>query len=506
MRSDGDDARAMRWQARKIEPPMPKAGFDEFSIRRILGIGLPLAGLSPAHRCFSMRFAFLALLLCPLVLLTSAPAAAQPEPPSAQTQRAPGDTLTLPEALDLAAANNYQLRQAATDAAIAANDVSLGNARFLPRLSFTAQQNRRPTGGFSLGGSDSGTFGGGNSFTTAANLNWTVFDGFSRFAEYDRLNALSRQTTLDAQRTAEVALADVIVQYYDVARQQQQIDVFEEAVAISEERLRIAELRLDLGSASELAVRQARIDLNEDRAALLQQRSSIANAKAALNRLLGRPADPAFAVRETIDLTANFDAEQLLTEARQHNRALRAAQAARVAAVEERRIAQSDWLPRLDLTAGYAFNNVTTDFGLPSNQPGGFSYGLSASFDLFTGFNRPRQIENARLHIRRRDLEIQEIETRVETAARSALENYRNALARIELEQENLEAARLNVEVALKRFRLGTFTSIELREVQQTLTEIQRRLLSARFDAKQAETDLLLLSGRLLPRTDRLGE
>lgn len=424
--------------------------------------------------------------LAPLLLflaLLSVPAAAQPGTPA--------DTLALAEALDLAAANNYGLRQAQADAAIAANDVSLGNARFLPRLGFTAQQSRRPAGSFAAGG-------GGTAVTTSANLSWTVFDGLSRFAEYDQLEALSRQATLDAERTAEVAAADVVVQYYDVARQQQQIAVFQEAVEISQERLRIAELRLDLGSASELAVRQARIDLNEDRAALLEQRSAITQAKATLNRLLGRAAAPTFAVRETATFTADFDAEQVLADARQQNRALRAAQAARVAAVEERRVAQSDWLPRLDLTAGYAFDNAADDLGLPVNQPGGFSYGLVASFDLFTGFNRPRQIENARLRVRRRALEIQEIEAEIVTRAESALTTYRNAQARLALEEENLEAARLNVEVALERFRLGTFTSIELREVQQTLTEIQSRLLTAQFDAKTAETDLLLLSGRLL--------
>lgn len=435
-----------------------------------------------------MRPASLLLSLC-LTLLTAAPAAAQSD--------APLDTLALDEALDLAAANNYQIRQAETDAVIAANNASPGNARFLPQLSLTAQQNRRPAGGFTTDGGFGGAFGG-TSYTTGANLSWTVFDGLSRFAEYDQLDALSRQVTLNAQGAAETALADVVVQYYDVARQQQQIAVFEETVEISEERLRIAELRLDLGSASELAVRQARIDLNEDRAALLQQRSAITNAKAAFNRLLGRPEDPNFAVRETANFTADFEASEVLADAQQQNRALRAARAARAVATQERRIAQSDWWPRLDLTAGYAFNDAAADLGLPTNQPGGFSYGLTASFDLFTGFNRPRQIENARLRIHRRELEIEEIEARLTTSVESALTVYRNAQARVALEQENLEAARLNVEVALERFRLGTFTSIELREVQQTLTEIQSRLLTAQFDAKTAETDLLLLSGRLL--------
>ncbi|GBD02369.1 hypothetical protein HRbin18_02110 [bacterium HR18] len=65
----------------------------------------------------------------------------------------------------------------------------------------------------------------------------------------------------------------------------------------------------------------------------------------------------------------------------------------------------------------------------------------------------------------------------------------------VQLEQENLEAARLNVEVALEQFRLGTITSVELREVQQALLQAEERLVSARYEAKAAEIRLRQLAG-----------
>ena len=67
------------------------------------------------------------------------------------------------------------------------------------------------------------------------------------------------------------------------------------------------------------------------------------------------------------------------------------------------------------------------------------------------------------------------------------------------LEEESLTLARQNVDIALERFRLGTITSVELREVQEQLTQAQSRLLLAQFEAKRAETELLRLSGRLAP-------
>jgi outer membrane protein TolC len=57
-----------------------------------------------------------------------------------------------------------------------------------------------------------------------------------------------------------------------------------------------------------------------------------------------------------------------------------------------------------------------------------------------------------------------------------------------------------NVDVALKQFELGTITSVELRDVQEQFIEAESRLLTAQFEAKQAEVELLRLSGQLLKR------
>jgi outer membrane protein len=55
-----------------------------------------------------------------------------------------------------------------------------------------------------------------------------------------------------------------------------------------------------------------------------------------------------------------------------------------------------------------------------------------------------------------------------------------------------------NVDVALEQFEVGTITSVELREVQEQFIQAESRLLTAQFEAKQAEVELLRLSGQLL--------
>ena len=73
-----------------------------------------------------------------------------------------------------------------------------------------------------------------------------------------------------------------------------------------------------------------------------------------------------------------------------------------------------------------------------------------------------------------------------------------NSQQKVAIEQESAVLARQNVDTALERFELGTISSIELREVQETLTRARSLLLFAQFEAKQAEVELQQLTGRLV--------
>lgn len=421
---------------------------------------------------------------------------------AAQAPTAPGDTLQLAEVVRIALANNYQAQIARNDVDIAANDYSVGNAGFLPTLSIGAGYNGtisntrqqfigRPT--------DEIVGARSTRYAADTQLEWTLFDGLGRFATYNRLEAQLSQQQADANALIESVLADVVVTYYDVARQQRQLAVFREAVALSEERLRIAEVRREVGAASDLAVRQARVDLNADRAAMLRQEVTLANTKATLNRLLARrDASTAFGVTDRIDIDRGLEQGALLAAAAARNPALRRARRAQRVAEWERQEVRAERLPTLDATVGYGYVRSESESGfLQSSRSYDLTYGLTLSFDVFDGFNRRRRIENAEVRRRTAELVVEDVQAQLTADLTSAYTSYRNRLNLVALERENLEAAIANVELALERFRLGEITSIELREVQEQRIQAESRLLTAQFEAKQAEVTLLQLSGQL---------
>lgn len=432
------------------------------------------------HRCLYHFVSAFILLLCIL-------------PASVQAQ----SVLTLEEAVQRTLEQNYTIRIARNDARIAANDYSLGNAGFLPSVNLSAQQSRR-TFDRDAGGAASPLFGTVNTVDLGMNLSTTLFDGFGQFAAYQRLESQMDLAELSADQTTEATVAVVVISYYDLVRQQEQIEVLEEAVEISQERVEIAQLRHDLGSASELEVRRARVDLNADRATLLRQRVSLTNAKAEFNRLLASDAGLNYLVADTIHVLRNLEMDDLRASTARSNKTLAVVRQSEESAMLARREIRSEWFPTLDLTAGYAFNDLSQEIGMIASRPPGLSYGLTATMDLFDGFNRRRRRENADLQVRSAELALADAQIAVETRLENAYQNFQFSLELIDLERENMALAQLNLDVALERFRLGTITSVELREVQSALTDAESRFITAQYEAARAQTELLQLSGLLV--------
>ena len=80
----------------------------------------------------------------------------------------------------------------------------------------------------------------------------------------------------------------------------------------------------------------------------------------------------------------------------------------------------------------------------------------------------------------------------------NSYKRYRNAIELVALDTQNLKAAEENVSIALEKLKLGSITPVEFRETQTQMVSAKSSLVTARYQAKTAETDLLRISGRLI--------
>jgi outer membrane protein TolC len=416
--------------------------------------------------------------------------------------------LGLEEAVEIALLRNPDQAVSALEAARAANDVTLGNAGYLPTLDASAGLVGSRGGGFGGGGADSVGVGGGGAraatvLDVALGLGYTVYDGGRRDATLGRLRAEARRFALLADADAEALAFEVTVAYLGAARRSALAAAFAEAVAVSEDRLRIAQAEVQIGTSADVDAALALADYNADRSLLLQQEVLLAGARAELGGLLAIPEPGAVVVTDSLALGPPPDLDALVAEAAEGNRRVRSLRAAEAAAALVVREVRAEYRPTVRASAGVgvtAFDAGAFPPGLAPTVGPDLRYGLTASLPIFDGGERERRVQNAR--IRLEQAELTTFGERVVNRARAArlAAEVRGYRALVELETLNERVARENVRVGLAQLRLGFITPVDLRQVQLTLVDVRTRRVEAVYQARLAEAELRLLAGVLLPR------
>jgi len=410
--------------------------------------------------------------------------------------------LTIEEAIKIALQNNYSINIARNEAEIADNNSSIGNAGMLPSLDVNGSYSK------SVNNTTQEFFDGrrverdgAESTTLAANisLNWTIFDGLNMFAKLDRFKALKETGELNFKFQVENNIAEIINTYYDIVRLKEVLEVIQTNILISEERSKIAQDKLEVGSGSKFDLRQAQVNLNEDKSSLLREELNLSRAKILFNTLLGRARDVDFSVIDTIIFKEDLIYDDLLFAANEKNSELKIAEENRIISHLEINIARSDIFPKISLNAGYNFTRSESEAGLLQiNRNLGFNYGLTASLNIFNGLTTRTDIENAEINLKNIELTYKEIEQSIIANILNSFNSYENSKQIVLLEKENLTAAEENLDIAVERLRLGNITPLEFRETQINLFNAKSRLVTALFEAKAAETELLRLSGGLI--------
>jgi len=118
--------------------------------------------------------------------------------------------------------------------------------------------------------------------------------------------------------------------------------------------------------------------------------------------------------------------------------------------------------------------------------------------NIFDGFNSKRNIKNSAIDIKTKELKYEEIEQGVKADLLTIYSAYINNLRLISLEEQNLSTATENLSIAIERYKLGSLSGIDLREVQKSLLDAKESLLTIQYQAKLAEISLKQISGRIM--------
>ncbi|WP_255474160.1 TolC family protein [Pontibacter qinzhouensis] len=422
------------------------------------------------------------------------------------------EKLTLEQAIQFGLQHNYDIRIVSKEQTIAENNVTLGNAGFLPAL------DARYTRDFSRNDLRNQFENNeprivDNSTTRASNasmlLNWTIFDGGRMFINHNRLKALERSGAFFTKATIETTLANIIIAYHEVVRQARKINSIEDAIAISEQRVNITQEQYNVGVSAKVEILRAQVDYNADRAELLRQLELLQTSKITLNQLLGRDPNIDFMVDDIIEVSNDFRLASVNNQLLSSNPNLQRLRINRDIALYDLRSTRAMRLPMIGLSSAYGLNRQLQDPVIFGNTVGtnesrrqGFNYGLTISMPIFNGLEINRQVQNSRIAVEANSLALQREQNALQSDMSRAFTRYQNRLQLLELEESNLVLAKQNAEIALERYRLGLLTAIELREAQRNQLVAETRLIDIQFEAKASETELKRIGSTLLDEVD----
>ncbi|NJD07646.1 MAG: TolC family protein [Methylococcaceae bacterium] len=466
-----------------------------------------------------------------LILLTSTPIPAKPtldDPFSTRTQVASGPAgggtgampedpcgshrtaaapWSLVEAIEQALCRNPRTRAAWASARVQAAQVGVNRAAYLPSITVTANAARSANASNVVGGNQQLTTvqnpgGGGTSsreqfrVTPQVSLNYLLFDFGGRAAKLD--NALH---TLEAANWShDAAIQSVMLAavqaYYQVFATQAAVDSARTALTSSDEALKAATVRHEIGSAALADALQAKTAYAQAKVALQKAEGDAHIALGNLANALGQDADRELRIEPPSngnpDREREADVHQLIEDAKRLRPDLAAAEAQLRAAEANVAAARSASLPTVSLVGnyGYSYSSVL-------NDSQSWSVGLQLSMPLFTGFANTYQIRGAEEQVEVQRAGQEQLQQTVSLDVWRAYHQLETARETLTSTEDLLASAAQSENVALGRYKAGAGSILDLLNAQAGLASARMQNIQARYNWLTQKAVLAQAIGRL---------
>ena len=416
------------------------------------------------------------------LLALAAPALAQAPPP------APGQVLTLDEAVRLARQNQPQLRQARAGAEAAAARADQARSPLLPQvtgIASYARSSQNGPGGLSGTSSDSVFLSG-----TVSQLLWDFGQTPNRYRAARAGAEAQRETE---QATGLQVVLGVRTAFFTARAAKDLVAVARDNLSNQEAHLRQIQGFVEVGTRPEIDLAQARTDRANAQVQLINGENGYEVAKAQLNLAMGVEGPTGYDVAdETLPPVEGEDGttDALLAEALRARpdvaslaSQLRAQQATLWSV-------QGGYLPSLGVSTGL------TGSGAPGTSYSNWNASLTLSWNVFSGGLTRAQEQEARANLVGLDAQGTLLRQQVRLEVEQARLAVRAAGAALAAAEEALVNARERLRLAEGRYQTGAGSVIEQGDAQVAVTSAAAQRVQAQYTLSSARAQLLNALGR----------
>jgi outer membrane protein TolC len=407
---------------------------------------------------------------------------------------APGEPLSLEQALALANQHNERLAVRGEDylQALIAKDRAASN--FLPTISLAPTYFQQDE----VSGNEQNGSGGGN---VVASINhrldvpitgrMNIFNGFSDVANYraaGRTIEQRRALLLDFQA---VVLLDVARTYYQVLRSERSVEVLKNSLNLQDERVRDFQARRRAGVVRPLDVAQTEAQASATRVSLIDAKNDVVNGRTTLAFLVGAPVASSALIDQAKAISEVPSMADLQNEALRRRQDLAAARAAVAASKYDVEAAIGHYFPSVSFNVNYFLSRES----LPSESR--WNEILSLNLPIFSAGTLEADLRLAWSLLRQNKLFESLTERQVLQDVRIAYENLLASQDRLRELQVQLKAGEEALLQAEQSYKAGLGTNLERLVAQDRLLSTQLQLTSERYDQKVFYLALLRSVGAL---------
>lgn len=397
--------------------------------------------------------------------------------------------LSLSDAITQALTNNYDVRISKLDQKAASIMNSWGVAGGLPSLDFSLSGTRTQD-------MDEEVYS--DRYSGGLTLNWLLFDGFAVHIQKSKFAKLEELSEGNTALLIEQTIQSVILAYYNVLLQQKTRDVYDTLRILSKDRFDRADEQRRLGTYVTYDVLQAKNAWLDDQTRYLQQIELARNAVRELNYLMGVTEDLSYHLIDPFkaDLKV-FQYEKMFDKLNADNQMLKNKYMQQTLLEKDVALKRSDWSPSVNLRAG--LDRTLSEGEVAATNKTYDAYGsLSLSWNLFSGGARLRAIQVAKLDREIGEVEIRSMKHTLANRLASQLETYNIRKELVNVADESLKTAELNLQISREKFETGAINSFNYRDVQLIYLNSALSRLQSVYNLLGTETELLRMTGGIL--------
>lgn len=403
------------------------------------------------------------------------------------------DPLTLSSALEKALENNYGLKISRADLQVAEINNNWGTAGRYPTIGFDASDNNSY---------DLNSASYTNRLSAGVGLNWILFDGFRVNLTKSQLETREDLSSGRLAIQVESTIEDIVLAYYGVLLQMEQLKVLQTVMQLSEDRYQYELKKKSLGGSVTYNVLQAQNVFLTDKANVMNQEMLVRNSVRNLNFMMGVEPSLTWEFTEAFQAdTSTFVLGDLMDKMKSDNQSLKNQYTNLLLQENQTALQKSSYYPSLALGAGMDYGHAWgySDGEQTLNNGSLTPFGnVRLSFDIYSAGVRKRGVEIARINEKIAKVEIDQMEHALTNQLFNLFDFHEVRLELLNVANENLEAAELNMSISEEKYRSGVINSFNYRDIQLIYLNVSYQRLQAVYNLIGSKTALTRITGGFL--------